>query len=73
MVYGDHKINAENMDLSFRNQTAVLYDKVNYKSSLSKLSADKILVNFLNKNTKIEMNDEKNNILIQTSLKNVGN
>ena len=73
MVYSDHKINSENMDLSFKNQTAVLYDKVNYKSSLSKLSADKILVNFLNKNTKIEMNDEKNNILIQSSLKNVGN
>ena len=32
------------MDLSFKNQTAVLYDKVNYKSNLSKLSADKILV-----------------------------
>ena len=32
------------MDLSFKNQTAVLYDKVNYKSSLSMLSADKILV-----------------------------
>ena len=73
MVYGDHKINAENMDLSFKNQTAVLYDKVNYKSSLSMLSADKILVNFLNKYTKIEMNDENNNILIQSSLKNVGN
>ena len=37
------------------------------------LSADKILVNFLNKYTKIEMNDENNNILIQSSLKNVGN
>ena len=73
MVYGDHKINSEHMDLSFKNQTAVLYDKVNYKSNLSKLSADKILVNFLNKYTKIEMNDENNNILIQSSLKNVGN
>ena len=67
MVYGDHKINSEHMDLSFKNQTAVLYDKVNYKSSLSKLSADKIFINFLNKNTKIEMNDENNNILIQSS------
>ena len=73
IVYSDHKINSENMDLSFKNQTAILYDKVNYISSLSKLSADRIFVNFLNKNTKIEMNDEKNNILIQTSLKNVGN
>ena len=73
MVYSDHKINSEHMDLSFKNQTAVLYDKVNYKSNLSKLSADKILVNFLNKYTKIEMNDENNNIFIQSRLKNVGN
>ena len=71
IVYSDHKINSENMELSFKNQTAILYDKVNYKSSLSKLSADKIFVNFLNKNTKIEMNDEKTNILVQSRLKNV--
>ena len=40
MVYKDHKISSEKMDLSFEKQTAILYNKVNYKSSLSDLSAD---------------------------------
>ena len=46
------------MDLSFNEQTATLYDKVNYNSSLTKLSADKIFIDFVNKNTKIQMDDE---------------
>ena len=65
MNYNDHKINAENLDLSFKNQTATLYDKVKYKSNLSNLNADKIFIDFLNKNTKIQMNDENNNILVR--------
>ena len=59
MIYNDHKIKSENLDLSFKDQTATLYDKVNYKSNLSNLNADKIFIDFLNKNTKIQMNDEK--------------
>ena len=43
--------------------------KVNYKSSLSNLIADKILIDFLNKNTKIQMNDENNNILVRSNIK----
>ena len=73
MVYSDHKINSEYMDLSFKDQTATLYDKVNYNSSLTKLSADKIFIDFVNKNTKIQMDDEKKNILVRSNLKNVSN
>ena len=73
MIYGDHKINSENIDLSFKDQTATLYDNVNYKSNLSNLSADKIFIDFLNKNTKIEMNDENNNILVRSIINNGGN
>ena len=73
MIYSDHKINSEYMDLSFKDQTATLYDKVNYNSSLTKLSADKIFIDFVNKNTKIQMDDEKKNILVRSNLKNVSN
>tara|TARA_Y100001970_G_scaffold216283_1_gene264714 strand:- start:4655 stop:5254 length:600 start_codon:yes stop_codon:yes gene_type:complete len=73
MIYSDHKIVAENLDLSFKDQTAVLYDNVNYKSNLTNVSADRIFIDFISKNIKIKMDDEKNNILVQSKIKNVGN
>ena len=45
MIYNEHIINAENLNLSFKNQTATLYDNVKYESSLSNLIADKIFIN----------------------------
>ena len=73
MIYNDNKIISENLDLSFKDQTAVLYDNVNYISNLTKLNADKIFIDFISKNTKIEMDDKKNNILVRSKVKNVGN
>ena len=73
MVYIDHKINSEHLDLSFKEQTAILYDNVNYKSNFSHLIADKILIDFFNKNTKILMNDKNNNILVRSILSNGNN
>ena len=73
MVYVDHKINSEHLDLSFKDQTATLYDNVNYKSNFSHLIADKILIDFFNKNTKILMNDKNNNILVRSVLSNGNN
>jgi len=73
MVYVDHKINSEHLDLSFKDQTAVLYDNVNYKNNFSHLIADKILIDFFNKNTKILMNDKNNNILVRSVISNGNN
>ena len=73
MIYGEHIINSEYLDLSFKNQTATLYDNVKYKSNLSNLSADKIYINFISKNTKIQMNDEENNILVRSVINNGSN
>ena len=73
MIYGQHMINSENLDLSFNDQAATLYDNVEYISSLSKLKADKIIIDFLNKNTKIQMNDEKKNILVRSVIDNGDN
>ena len=72
MIYNEHIIKSENLDLSFKNQTATLYENVKYESSLSNLSADKIFINFVSKNTKIQMDDEKNNILVRSVI-NYGN
>ena len=73
MIYGEHVIRSEFLDLSFKKQTATLYDSVNYNSNVSKLKADKIFVDFLNRNTKIQMNDENNNILVKSVINNGNN
>ena len=72
MNYNDHKIKAENLDLSFRNNLATLYDKVYYNSSIYNLFADKILIDFMSKKTKILMNDDNKNILVRSNI-NDGN
>lgn len=72
MIYIDHKINSENMDLSFNDKTVILYDNVRYNSSISNITADRIFVDLLNKNTKIQMNDDNSNILVR-SIINSGN
>ena len=73
MFYKDHKISSEKMDLSFENQTAILYNKVNYRSSISDLSADKFFLDFLNKKSKIQMIDENKNVLVRSTINNGNN
>tara|TARA_B100001057_G_scaffold263136_1_gene263294 strand:- start:388 stop:987 length:600 start_codon:yes stop_codon:yes gene_type:complete len=73
LVYVNHVIKSDNMDLSFNEQTATLYDNVKYESNLSNLSADRVFINFINKNTKIQMNDTKNNILVRGIINNGNN
>ena len=73
MIYSEHVVNADSLDLSFKNNLATLYNNVKYKSELSTLSADKILIDFLNKNTKIEMNDVNNKVLVRSLIKNGNN
>ena len=73
MIYGEHVINSEYLDLSFKNQTANLYDNVKYKNNFSNLSADKIFLDLVSKNAKIQMNDEENNILVRSVIDNGNN
>ena len=73
MIYEEHSVKSDFLDLSFNNQTALLYDNVRYKNNLSKLNADKILVDFLNKNTKIQMNDDKSNVFVKSVVSNGNN
>ena len=73
MFYNNHKIYAENLDLSFRNNLVTLYNKVNYNNGMSNLIADKILIDFVNKNTKISMNKKENSVLVKSNIKNGNN
>ena len=73
LLYVNHVIKSDNMYLSFNEQTASLYDNVEYKSSLSNLTADRVFINLINKNTKIQMNDANNNILVRSIINNGNN
>ena len=73
MNYNEHKITSENLNLSFQNKVVTLNNNVNYISNISNLEADKISIDFLNKNTKIQMNDEYRNVLVKSILKNGNN
>ena len=73
MTYNENTVNSEYLDLSFKNHLATLYDNVKFKSKLSNLVADKVSIDFLNKNTKIEMNNENNKVFIRSIIENGNN
>ena len=50
-----------------------LYGKVEYISGISNLIADKVIINLINKNTKILMEDENNTVLVRSNLDNGNN
>ena len=73
MKYDEHIVKSDYLDLSFQKKLATLYQKVVYKSSLSNLIADKIIIDFLNRNTKILMDNENKNILVKSVVNNGNN
>ena len=68
MNYGNNEISAENLELSFRNNFVTLYEDVNYDNGISNLTADKVIIDLVKKNTKILMNDKNKNILVRSKL-----
>ena len=59
LQYGDHKINSDNIDLSFKKNFAWVYNNIVYKSSVNQLFADKLEIDLLTKDSKIFMYDSK--------------
>ena len=59
LEYTGHKINSENIDLSFEENFAWIYNNVVYKSSINKLFADRLEIDLLTKDSKIFMYDDK--------------
>tara|TARA_B100001939_G_C16586620_1_gene465103 strand:- start:31 stop:507 length:477 start_codon:yes stop_codon:yes gene_type:complete len=68
MEYNDNEINAEKLELSFRNNFVTLYENVNYSNGISNLIADKVIIDLMNKNTKILMNEKDKNIIVRSKL-----
>ena len=73
MNYNDHTIKSNYIDLSFEENRAIIYENINYNSNLSKLKADKIIVDFVEKKVKILMNNTNDKVLVKTILKNGNN
>ena len=73
MNYNDHTIKSNYIDLSFEENRAIIYENINYNSNLSKLEADKIIVDFLEMKVKILMDDTNDKVLVKTILKNGNN
>ena len=63
--YPDHKITGEYLDFSFLNNLGIISTNVIYNGEKTNLSADKIEMNLANKDTKIFMNDNTKNVLIE--------
>ena len=59
LQYAGHEITSENIDLSFRENFAWVYNNVFYKSSTNQLFADKLEIDLLTKNSKIFMYGKK--------------
>ena len=73
MNYKDHTIKSNYIDLSFKENKAIIYENINYNSNLSKLEADKIIVDFLEMKVKILMDNTNDKVLVKTILKNGNN
>jgi LPS export ABC transporter protein LptC len=65
IVYPGHKITGEYLDFSFLNNLGTVSTNVVYSSNKTNLFADKIEINLSNKDTKIFMNDNTKNVLIE--------
>ena len=73
MNYNDHTIKSNYIDLSFKENKAIIYENINYNSNLSKLEADKIIVDFLEMKVRILMDNTNDKVLVKTILKNGNN
>ena len=59
LKYTEHKITSENLDLSFEENFAWVYNNIVYKSPVNQLFADRLEIDLLTKDSKISMYDNK--------------
>ena len=67
IVYDDHYITSNNLDLFFQKNLAIISNEIIYKNLNTTLQADMIEINMLSKKSKIFMKDKKRKIKISTS------
>ena len=64
VVYTQHSITSDNLDLDFQKNLATLSNKITYKNLNTKLQADKMEINLITKNSKISMYDASEKVKI---------
>ncbi len=67
LTYQAHRITSQNLDLSFENNLATIYNKIVYDNNNVKLSADILEIDLITKNSKIFMDNEYKKIKITTN------
>ena len=67
LTYQTHRITSQNLDLSFENNLATIYNKIVYDHNNTKLSADILEIDLITKNSKIFMDNEYKKIKITTN------
>ena len=65
--YPEHMITGDYLDFSFLNNLGTISTNVTYTGIKTNLAADKIEINLTNKDTKIFMNNNTKNVLIEVS------
>ena len=66
IIYEDHTISAQNLDLFFKKNIASISNNIIYKNLNTLLQADMVEIDLLTKKTKIFMNNNKEKIKILT-------
>ena len=64
VIYDEHTIKSEKLDLLFKKNLAFISDEIFYKNLNTQLQADKIEINLLTKHMKVFMNDKSKKIKI---------
>jgi len=67
LTYQDHRVTSQNLDLSFENNLATIYNKIVYDNNNVKISADILEIDLITKNSKIFMDNEYKKIKITTN------
>lgn len=67
LTYQDHRVTSQNLDLSFENNLATIYNKIVYDNNNIKISADKLEIDLITKNSKIFMDNEYKKIKVTTN------
>lgn len=64
LTYQTHRITSQNLDLSFENNLATIYNKIVYDNNNVKISADILEIDLITKNSKIFMIDKNKKVMV---------
>tara|TARA_B100000795_G_scaffold248873_1_gene215985 strand:+ start:68 stop:652 length:585 start_codon:yes stop_codon:yes gene_type:complete len=64
VVYSEHHITSDNLDLDFKKNLATVFNNISYKNLNTKLQADKIEIDLITKNSKIFMFNKSEKVKI---------